>query len=150
MAAMVPFAWDDPFNLDDQLTEDERMIRDAAHAFAQGELQPRVIENFSKEVDDPELFPMMGEAGLLGATVPEEYGGAGASYVAYGLIAREIERKEVSDERGRARAGSDGDERAAHVVHGDAAAHLHADLGERLHLELRHLVAYRESFSSHL
>ena len=92
MAAMVPFAWDDPFNLDDQLTEDERMIRDAAHAFAQGELQPRVIENFSKEVDDPELFPMMGEAGLLGATVPEEYGGAGASYVAYGLIAREIER----------------------------------------------------------
>ncbi|HCJ81381.1 MAG TPA: acyl-CoA dehydrogenase, partial [Erythrobacter sp.] len=67
---MVPFAWDDPFNLDDQLTEDERMIRDAAHAFAQGELQPRVIENFSKEVDDPELFPMMGEAGLLGATVP--------------------------------------------------------------------------------
>ena len=64
MAAMVPFAWDDPFNLDDQLTEDERMIRDAAHAFAQGELQPRVIENFSKEVDDPELFPMMGEAGL--------------------------------------------------------------------------------------
>jgi len=92
MAAMVPFAWDDPFNLDDQLTEDERMIRDAAHAFAQGELQPRVIENFSKEVDDPELFPMMGEAGLLGATVPEEYGGAAASYVAYGLIAREIER----------------------------------------------------------
>ncbi len=92
MAGMVPFAWDDPFNLDDQLTEDERMIRDAAHAFAQGELQPRVIENFSNEVDDPELFPMMGEAGLLGATVPEEYGGAGASYVAYGLIAREIER----------------------------------------------------------
>ena len=92
MAGMVPFAWDDPFNLDDQLTEEERMIRDAAHAFAQGELQPRVIENFSNEVDDPELFPMMGEAGLLGATVAEEYGGAGASYVAYGLIAREIER----------------------------------------------------------
>ena len=92
MAGMVPFAWDDPFNLDDQLTEEERMIRDAAHAFAQGELQPRVIENFSNEVDDPELFPMMGEAGLLGATVPEGYGGAGASYVAYGLIAREIER----------------------------------------------------------
>ena len=92
MAGMVPFAWDDPFNLDDQLTVEERMIRDAAHAFAQGELQPRVIENFSNEVDDPELFPMMGEAGLLGATVPEEYGGAGASYVSYGLIAREIER----------------------------------------------------------
>ncbi|MGI8944032.1 MAG: acyl-CoA dehydrogenase [Qipengyuania sp.] len=89
---MAPFAWDDPFSLDDQLTEEERMIRDAAHAFAQEQLQPRVIENFSREVDDPELFPMMGEAGLLGATIPEEYGGAGAGYVAYGLIAREIER----------------------------------------------------------
>ena len=92
MAGMVPFAWDDPFRLDEQLTEDERMIRDAAHGFAQSELQPRVIEAFSKEVDAPELFPLMGKAGLLGATVPEEYGGAGASYVAYGLIAREIER----------------------------------------------------------
>lgn len=92
MAGMVPFAWEDPFNLDDQLTEEERMIRDAAHAFAQGELQPRVIESFADEVDAPELFPMMGAAGLLGATVPEEYGGAGANYVAYGLIAREIER----------------------------------------------------------
>ena len=92
MADMVPFAWDDPFRLDEQLTEDERMIRDAAHGFAQSELQPRVIEAFSNEIDAPELFPLMGKAGLLGATVPEEYGGAGASYVAYGLIAREIER----------------------------------------------------------
>ena len=92
MAGMVPFDWQDPFNLDDQLTEEERMIRDAAHGFAQDVLQPRVIEGFSKELDAPELFPLMGEAGLLGATVPEEYGGAGASYVAYGLIAREIER----------------------------------------------------------
>ncbi|ABC63932.1 acyl-CoA dehydrogenase [Erythrobacter litoralis] len=89
---MVPFAWDDPFRLDEQLTEDERMIRDAAHGFAQSELQPRVIEAFSNEVDAPELFPLMGQAGLLGATIPEEYGGAGAGYVAYGLIAREIER----------------------------------------------------------
>ena len=92
MAGMVPFAWEDPFNLDDQLTEEERMIRDAARGFAQDNLQPRVIGAFADEVDAPELFPMMGQAGLLGATVPEEYGGAGASYVAYGLIAREIER----------------------------------------------------------
>ena len=92
MACMVSFAWDDPFQLDDQLTEEERMIRDAARGFAQSELQPRVIEAFSKEIDAPELFPLMGQAGLLGATIPEEYGGAGAGYVAYGLIAREIER----------------------------------------------------------
>ncbi|MFA9201298.1 MAG: acyl-CoA dehydrogenase [Cypionkella sp.] len=89
---MTPFDWQDPFGLDAQLSEDERMIRDAAHAFAQAELQPRVIEAFAGELDAPELFPLMGRAGLLGATVPEEYGGAGASYVAYGLIAREIER----------------------------------------------------------
>ncbi|WP_407674568.1 acyl-CoA dehydrogenase [Parerythrobacter aestuarii] len=89
---MAPFSWDDPFRLDEQLTEEERMIRDAAHGFAQNELQPRVIKAFADEIDAPELFPLMGQAGLLGATVPEEYGGAGASYVAYGLIAREIER----------------------------------------------------------
>ena len=89
---MVPFNWEDPFDLETQLSEDERMIRDAAKGFAQSELQPRVIEAFNKEVDAPELFPLMGKAGLLGANIPEEYGGAGASYVAYGLIAREIER----------------------------------------------------------
>jgi len=89
---MAAFDWSDPFNLEEQLTEEERMIRDAAHGFAQGELQPRVIDAYAKETDAPELFPLMGEAGLLGATVPEEYGGAGAGYVAYGLIAREIER----------------------------------------------------------
>jgi glutaryl-CoA dehydrogenase len=92
MAEMAPFNWEDPFDLDSQLTEEERMIREAAHGFAQSELQPRVIEGFANEVDAPELFPLMGRAGLLGATVPEEYGGAGAGYVAYGLIAREIER----------------------------------------------------------
>lgn len=89
---MTPFDWQDPFNLDAQLSEDERMIRDAAHAFAQSELQPRVIDAFANEIDAPELFPLMGRAGMLGATVPEEYGGAGANYVSYGLIAREIER----------------------------------------------------------
>ena len=89
---MIPFDATDPFRLDDQLTEDERMIRESAHAFAQSELQPRVIEAFREETSAPELFPLMGRAGLLGATIPEEYGGAGAGYVAYGLIAREIER----------------------------------------------------------
>ncbi|MBD2841220.1 acyl-CoA dehydrogenase [Erythrobacter rubeus] len=89
---MVPFNWEDPFDLETQLTEDERMIRDTANAFAQSELQPRVIEAYRNEVSAPELFPLMGQAGLLGATIPEEYGGVGASYVAYGLIAREIER----------------------------------------------------------
>ncbi len=92
MAEIVPFNWEDPFDLETQLTEDERMIRDTAKAFAQSELQPRVIDAFRDEVDAPELFPLMGQAGLLGATIPEEYGGVGASYVAYGLIAREIER----------------------------------------------------------
>ncbi len=92
MAEMAAFDWADPFRLDDQLSDDERMIRDSAHAFAQEHLQPRVIEAYRHERDAPELFPMMGEMGLLGATIPEEYGGVGASYVAYGLIAREIER----------------------------------------------------------
>ncbi len=89
---MAPFKWEDPFDLESQLTEEERMIRDAAHGFAQSELQPRVIEAFREEADAPELFPLMGAAGLLGATIPEEFGGAGAGYVAYGVIAREIER----------------------------------------------------------
>jgi glutaryl-CoA dehydrogenase len=89
---MAPFNWEDPFDLESQLTEEERMIRDAAHGFAQSELKPRVIAAFREEVDAPELFPLMGQAGLLGATIPEEFGGAGAGYVAYGLIAREIER----------------------------------------------------------
>jgi glutaryl-CoA dehydrogenase len=92
MADMVPFDWADPLNLESQLSDEERMIRDAAHGFAQGVLQPRVIEDFAREADASELFPLMGEAGMLGVTVPAEYGGAGASYVAYGLVAREIER----------------------------------------------------------
>jgi glutaryl-CoA dehydrogenase len=92
MAGMAPFDWADPLKLDDQLTDEERMIRDAAHGFAQGVLQPRVIAAFRDEIDAPELFALMGEAGLLGVTVAEAFGGAGAGYVAYGLVAREIER----------------------------------------------------------
>ncbi len=90
--SLAAFDWADPFLLEDQLTEDERMLRDAAREFAQGQLQPRVIEAFQNEHTDPAIFPEMGAAGLLGATIPEEFGGLGAGYVTYGLIAREVER----------------------------------------------------------
>jgi len=86
------FTWDDALLLERQLSEDERMLRDAACDFAQNELQPRVIAAYANETVAPELFPLMGQAGLLGATLPEKYGGLGAGYVTYGLIAREIER----------------------------------------------------------
>ncbi len=86
------FAWNDPFLLDDQLTEDERMIRDTAAAFAADKLAPRVQEAYLEEKTDPAIFREMGESGLLGVTIPEEYGGVGAGYVAYGLVAREVER----------------------------------------------------------
>ena len=87
-----PFKWDDALLLENQLTEDERMLRDAARDFAQTVLQPRVTQAYRDEAAAPDLFPLMGEAGLLGCTIPEEYGGLGASYVTYGLIAREVER----------------------------------------------------------
>ena len=86
------FDWEDAFRLDDQLSEEERMLRDGARAYAQEKLQPRVIAAYRDEKTDPAIFREMGEMGLLGVTVPEEYGGIGASYVAYGLIAREVER----------------------------------------------------------
>lgn len=86
------YDWADPFLLEDQLTEDERLTRDSARAFAQEKLQPRVIKAYSEEEVAPEIFRQMGEMGLLGITVPEEYGGLGAGYVTYGLVAREIER----------------------------------------------------------
>jgi len=86
------FAWDDPLLLGEQLTQEERMVRDAAHAYAQEKLLPRVTEAFRHEKSDPAIFREMGELGLLGATLPTEYGGAGLNYVAYGLIAREVER----------------------------------------------------------
>ena len=92
MAGMTRFDWSDPFFLDTQLTEEECMIRDAAKAYAEDRLAPRVISAWSQETTDPDIFREMGELGLLGPTVPETYGGVGASYVAYGLIAREIER----------------------------------------------------------
>ena len=86
------FDWEDAFRLNDQLTEEERMLRDAARAYAQDRLQPRVIDAFRDEVTDPAIFREMGEMGLLGVTVPAEYGGLGAGSVSYGLIARDVER----------------------------------------------------------
>ena len=86
------FDWEDPFRLNDQLTEEERMLRDAARDYAQAKLQPRVIAAYRDETTDPSIFREMGEMGLLGVTIPEEYGGLGSSYVAYGLVAREVER----------------------------------------------------------
>ncbi|ABN78057.1 acyl-CoA dehydrogenase [Cereibacter sphaeroides] len=86
------FDWEDPFRMELQLSEEERMLRDGARAYAQERLMPRVTAAYREEQTDPAIFREMGEMGLLGATVPEEYGGLGASYVSYGLIAREIER----------------------------------------------------------
>lgn len=86
------FQWDDPFQLDQQLTEDERAVRDAARAYCQDKLAPRVLDMFRHEKTDVTIFREMGELGLLGPTIPTEYGGAGLNYVSYGLVAREIER----------------------------------------------------------
>ncbi|BEI41002.1 acyl-CoA dehydrogenase [Polynucleobacter sp. HIN9] len=86
------FHWEDPLLLQDQLTTEERMIADAAREYAQGRLAPRVHEAYRSETTDPTIFREMGELGLLGITIPEEYGGANLNYVSYGLIAREIER----------------------------------------------------------
>jgi glutaryl-CoA dehydrogenase len=90
--ARASFHWDDPLLLDDQLTIDEKMVRDAAREYAHGKLAPRIVEAFRREHTDPAIFSEMGQLGLLGATIPEEFGGGGLNYVCYGLIAREIER----------------------------------------------------------
>jgi len=92
MSSMGRFDWADPFDIDDQLSEDERLIGDTARAYAQDRLAPRIIDAFQNEKTDPAIFREMGELGLLGPTLPEQYGGVGASYVAYGVIAREVER----------------------------------------------------------
>ena len=91
-AAKAAFQWDDPFVIEDQLSEEERMIRDTARAYAQDKLQPRVKEAFRNESFDRAVISEMGALGLLGSTLPEEYGGVGANYVSYGLVTREIER----------------------------------------------------------
>ncbi|UHD47913.1 acyl-CoA dehydrogenase [Aureimonas altamirensis] len=89
---MGRFDWADAFMLEGQLTEDERLIRDSARDFAQEKLQPRILQAYERETVEPEIFREMGALGLLGVTLPEDYGCAGASYVAYGLVAREVER----------------------------------------------------------
>ncbi len=90
--SLSAFDWTDPFRLNDQLTEDERMIAESARAYAQDKLQPRVRAAYREERVEPEIFREMGEMGLLGVTIPEEFGGLGAGYVTYGLVAREVER----------------------------------------------------------
>ena len=92
MAANAEFNWIDPLLLDQQLTDEERMVRDAAAAYSQDKLMPRVLQSFRNEKTDIEIFREMGELGLLGPTIPEQYGGPGLNYVSYGLIAREVER----------------------------------------------------------
>ncbi len=90
--ARASFHWDDPLLLEEQLTMDEKMVRDAARDYASGRLAPRILDAFRHEHTDPAIFREMGDLGLLGATIPEEFGGGGLNYVSYGLIAREIER----------------------------------------------------------
>jgi glutaryl-CoA dehydrogenase len=90
--AKASFHWDDPLLLDQQLTDDERAVREAARAYAQDRLLPRVTEAFRHGTTDAAIFREMGELGLLGATIPEQYGGGGMNYVCYGLVAREVER----------------------------------------------------------
>ena len=92
MATKTRFKWSDPLLLDQQLSDEERMIRDTAEQFAEQKLAPRVLDAFRTEHTDPEIFREMGEVGLLGTTIPESYGGSGLNYVCYGLIAREVER----------------------------------------------------------
>ncbi len=89
---IAPFKWEDPFLLADQLTEDERLISDTARAYCQEKLAPRIVEAYLEEKTDRAIFEEMGALGLLGVTVSDEYGGAGANYVSYGLVAREVER----------------------------------------------------------
>ncbi|MGI8895824.1 MAG: acyl-CoA dehydrogenase family protein, partial [Casimicrobiaceae bacterium] len=92
-AATKPeFKWDDPLLLETQLSHEERMVRDTAHAYAQEKLMPRIKDAFRHEITDPAIFREMGELGFLGSTLPAEFGGAGLSYVCYGLVAREVER----------------------------------------------------------
>ncbi|MEO9042912.1 MAG: acyl-CoA dehydrogenase family protein, partial [Rhodoferax sp.] len=86
------FQWDDPLLLEQQLSADERQVREAARAYCQERLAPRVLEAFRHETTDPAIFREMGELGLLGPTIPEAYGGAALNYVCYGLVAREVER----------------------------------------------------------
>lgn len=90
--ALSSFNWEDPFLLGNQLLEEEKMIKEAAYSYCQERLAPRVLEAFDNEHTDPEIFREMGSMGLLGTTIPEEYGGLGSSYVSYGLVAREVER----------------------------------------------------------
>ena len=90
--AKAVFDWSDPFCLESQLSEEERLVRDTAKAYANDQLMPRIIDAFREEKTDPAIFAEMGSLGLLGVTVDTQYGGAGLNHVCYGLVAREVER----------------------------------------------------------
>ena len=102
MTKTVKFPWEDPFQLDGQLSDDERLARDTERASAQDKLQPRILQAYAHEHTGPAILDEMGEPGLLGPTIPEAYGGVGASYVAYRVVAREVERVESAQARPRA------------------------------------------------
>ena len=104
------FDWSDPFRLEDQLTDDERMMGEAARAYAEDKLQPRVIAAYREESVYPSIFAEMGQLGLLGVTIPEAYGGVGAGYVSYGVVARAIDGDGVPQPEGPAPVAPNGAE----------------------------------------
>jgi len=129
--ANARFQWQDPFMLDQQLTEDERMIRDAAAAYCQGRLAPRVLEAFRHEKTDVAIFREMGELGLLGPTIAPEYGGPGLNYVAYGLIAPRDRARRFRLPLDGQRAVFAGDGADQRVRHRGAEKEIPAQVGHR-------------------
>ena len=125
------FQWEDPLGLDHELTEEERMVRETARGFSQDYLMPRVVEAYREEKYDANMLPEMGKLGMLGPTIPEEYGGAGLGYVSYGLIARELERVDIRLPLGHVGAVLAGDASDLRLRHGGAAAQISAQAGER-------------------
>ena len=130
-AKSASFNWEDPLDLEGELTSEERMVRDSARDFMQDKLFPGVIDAYREEKFDRKTLAEMGALGLLGPTIPEEYGGAGLGYVGYGLIAREIERVEFRLSLGRVRAVLAGDASDLRVRDRSAAAQISAQACER-------------------
>ena len=125
------FVWEDPLDLEGELSEEERMVRDTARGFAQDYLMPRVIEAYRDETYDASMLPEMGKLGLLGPTMPEEYGGAGLGYVGYGLIARELERVDFGLPLGDVGAVLAGDVSDLRLRHRGAAPQISAQARDR-------------------
>ena len=125
------FQWGDPFLLEDQLDEEERMVRDVARDYCQGKLMPRILEANRHESFDRDIYYEMAELGMLGATLPEEYGGADLNYVSYGLIAREVERVDSGYRRRHECAERLGDVPDLRIRYRGAASTLFAKVGDR-------------------